>query len=75
MYNFQFIEMNQLYDEFDIARMPVIVYDGNNRQWKRRGVFGDHAVYYNNDGDEVTVYSGQVSGSSASTSAGTLHWY
>ena len=62
-------------NEFDISRIPVIVYDDSNRQWKRRGIFGDHAVYYNNDGDEVTIYSAQVSGSSASTSAGTLHWY
>lgn len=26
-------------------------------------------------GQEVTIYSGQVSGSSAQTSAGHFHWY
>lgn len=62
-------------DEYDISRIPTIVYDDNNQQWKRRGVFGDHAVYYNSNGDEVTIYSGQISGSGATTSAGNLHWY
>lgn len=61
--------------EFDLASMPMIVYDDSNRQWKRRGIFGDHAVYYNDDGGEVTIYSAQISGDSAGTSAGTLHWY
>lgn len=61
--------------EFNLSSIPVIVYDDSNRQWKRRGIYGDHAVYYNVDGGEVTIYSAQVSGSSANTSAGTLHWY
>ena len=80
--NFSFGQKSRNYDEngadgreFDVSHIPVIVYDDSNRQWKRRGAFGDHVVYYNNDGDEVTIYSGQVSGSSAITSAGTLHWY
>lgn len=60
--------------EFNLSSMPGIVYDSSNRQWKRRGIYGDHAVYYNNDGGEVTIYSAQVSSSSASTSAGTFHW-
>lgn len=62
-------------DEFSLSGIPFIVYDDSNRQWKRRGIYGDHAVYYNNDGEEVTIYSAQVSGNSATTSAGTLHWY
>lgn len=61
--------------EFDLSHIPFIVYDGSGRKWKRRGIFGDHAVYYNEDGDEVTIYSAQVSANSASTSAGRLHWY
>ncbi|XCP83864.1 hypothetical protein ABXS75_12375 [Roseburia hominis] len=61
--------------ESNLSLMPVIIYDDSNGQWKRRGIFGDHAVYYNNDGGEVTIYSAQVSGNSASTSAGTFHWY
>lgn len=61
--------------EFDLASVPMIVYDDSNRQWKRRSIFGDHAVYYNDDGGEVTIYSAEVSGNSANTSAGTLHWY
>lgn len=80
--NFSFGRKNQNYDvgetdrgEFDLASMPTIVYDDSNRQWKRRSIYGDHAVYYNNEGGEVTVYSAQVSGNSANTSAGTLHWY
>lgn len=61
--------------QFNLSSIPVIVYDDSNRQWKRRGIFGDHAVYYNSDGDEVTIYSTDVSGNSANTSAGNLHWY
>lgn len=61
--------------EFDLSRIPFIVYDDSGHRWKRRGIFGDHAVYYNEDGDEVTIYSAQVSANSASTSAGRLHWY
>ena len=61
--------------EFDLSGIPLIVYDDSGRKWKRRGIFGDHAVYYNENGDEVTIYSAQVSAKSASTSAGTLHWY
>ncbi len=33
--------------------MPAIVYDSSNRQWKRRGIYGDHAVYYNDSGNEL----------------------
>lgn len=62
-------------DAFSLEQLPFIVYDDNNDQWKRRGIYGDHAVYYNNSGDETIIYSAQVSGSSANTSAGTLHWY
>ena len=62
-------------EEFDFSDIPFIVYDDSGHQWKRRGIFGDHAVYYNANGDEVTIYSAQVSTNSASTSAGTLHWY
>lgn len=62
-------------NEFDLSRIPFIVYDDSNRRWMRRGIYGDHAVYYNDDGEEVSIYSAQVSSSSADTSAGTLHWY
>ncbi|MGN1129377.1 MAG: hypothetical protein ACI4T6_10555, partial [Candidatus Flemingiibacterium sp.] len=31
--------------EFDLSHIPFIVYDGSGRKWKRRGIFGDHAVY------------------------------
>ncbi len=62
-------------DGYDLSRMPTIVYDDSNRQWKKRDVFGDHIVYYNNDGGEVTIYSGQISGTTANTDAGTFHWY
>lgn len=61
--------------EFSLSSIPAIVYDDSNRQWMRRGIYGDHTVYYNSDGGEVTIYSAQASGSSANTSAGTLHWY
>lgn len=59
--------------EFDLSGIPFIVYDDSGRKWKRRGIFGDHAVYYNENGDEVTIYSAQVSANSASTSASRLH--
>lgn len=61
--------------EFNLSSIPVIVYDDSNRQWKRRGIYGDYAVYFNDNGEEVTIYSAQVSGNTANTSAGTLHWY
>ena len=60
---------------YDLSRMPSIVYDSGNNRWQRRGIYGDHAVYYNDDGNEVTIWNAEVSGSSANTSAGTLHWY
>lgn len=59
----------------ELSAMPFIVYDDSNGQWKRRGIFGDHAIYYNGRGNEVTIYAAQVSGNSANTSAGTFHWY
>lgn len=61
--------------EFGVASMPVIIYDSSNQQWKRRGIFGDHAVYYSDNGGEVTIYDAQVSTASATTSAGIFHWY
>lgn len=80
--NFSFGQKSQNYDErgtdgreFDISHIPVIVYDDGNRQWKRRDIYGDRAVYYNDNGEEVTIYSAQISGNTAHTSAGTLHWY
>ncbi len=60
--------------EFDIRRMPAIIYDDGNRAWKRRGLFGDHAEYCSDEGDAVIIYSGQISGSGVNTSAGTFHW-
>ena len=60
---------------YDLSRMPSIVYDSGNNRWQRRGIYGDHAVYYNDDGNEVTIWNAEVSGSSDNTSAGTLHWY
>ena len=62
-------------NEFDISRLPTIVYDDNNREWKKRGTYGDHAVYYSNDGAEVTIYNTQISGTTATTNVGNLHWY
>lgn len=55
--------------------MPSIVYDDSNRPWKRRGIFSGHAEYYNDDGDTVIIYHADISGNSANTSAGTVHWY
>jgi hypothetical protein len=58
-----------------VASLPFIVYDDNNNRWTRRGVFGDHAEYYNANGDTMTIYNADISGSSATTSAGNVHWY
>ena len=60
---------------FDLRLIPSIVYDDRGRTWKKRGLFGDHAVYYNDDVGEVTIYSAAISGTSAATDAGYLHWY
>lgn len=61
--------------EFDLSRLPTIIYDDSNHEWKKRGTYGDQAVYYNNDGAEVTIYNTQISGTTATTSAGNFHWY
>lgn len=61
--------------EFGISDIPEIVYDDNNCRWMRRGIYGDHAVYYNSQGGEVTIRNAQISGNSANTNVGTLHWY
>lgn len=62
-------------NEFDLSRLPAIVYDDSNHEWKKRGTYGDHVVYYNNDGVEVAIYNTQISGTTATTSAGNFHWY
>lgn len=60
---------------YDLSRIPSIVYDSGNNRWQRRGIYGDHAEYYNDNGNTVTIWNAEISGSSANTSAGTLHWY
>ena len=61
--------------EHDLSRMPNIIYDSSNNRWHKSWGSGDHVTYHNDQGQEVTIYSGQVSGSSAQTSAGHFHWY
>lgn len=61
--------------EHDLSRMPNIIYDSSNNRWQKSWGSGDHATYHNDQGQEVTIYSGQISGSSAQTSAGHFHWY
>ena len=61
--------------EHDLGRMPNIIYDSSNNPWHKSWGSPDHVTYHNDQGQEVTIYSGQVSGSSAQTSAGHFHWY
>lgn len=68
-------EQQETPGEFDITALPDIVYDSNNQQWQRYGVYGDHVLYRSADGQEVNVYNAQISGKSANTDKGSLHWY
>ena len=61
--------------EHDLGRIPNIIYDSSNNPWHKSWGSPDHVTYHNDQGQEVTIYSGQVSGSSAQTSAGHFHWY
>ncbi len=63
-------------NEFDLNRMPYIIYDSSNNEWRKQYSNGREVVYREKEsGNLVTIYSGQVSGSSAQTSAGHFHWY
>lgn len=59
----------------DLNRLPIFIFDDQHHTWKKRGVYGDHAIYDNDDGREVFIYHANISGTSANTSAGTFHWY
>lgn len=61
--------------EFDIGKMPNIIFDDANNRWQLQHRNGDHVVYHNDAGQTVTIYSGQLSRSGATTSAGNFHWF
>ena len=61
--------------DHDLSRMPNIIYDDSNNRWHLQHRNRDTAVYHNDEGQEVTIYHGQISGTSAQTSAGSFHWY
>lgn len=61
-------------DEFDLNRMPNIIYDDSNNRWQLQHRNYDTVVYHNDNGQEVTIYSGQVSEHGALTDAGSFHW-
>lgn len=62
--------------EFDLNRMPSIIYDSNNNEWRKQYSNGREVVYREKEsGRLVTIYSGQVSANFAQTSAGSFHWY
>lgn len=62
-------------ESHDLSRMPNTIYDSSNNRWHKNWGGRDHVTYHNDQGQEVIIYSGQVSGSSAQTSAGHFHWY
>ncbi|MDE5696138.1 MAG: hypothetical protein K2I96_01810 [Lachnospiraceae bacterium] len=62
-------------DEFDMNKLPNIIYDDANNRWQLQHRNGDSVVYHNDAGQMVTIYAGQISGSGAVTSAGNFHWY
>lgn len=62
-------------DEFDLNQLPNIIYDDTNNRWQLQQRNGDSVVYHNDSGQMVTIYSGQISGSGAVTSAGNFHWH
>lgn len=62
-------------NEFDIRKLPNIIYDESNNQWQLQQRNSDSVMYHNDAGQVVTIYSGQISGSGAVTSAGNFHWY
>ncbi len=47
--------------EHDLGRMPNIIYDSSNNPWHKSWGSPDHVTYHNDQGQEVTIYSGQVS--------------
>jgi hypothetical protein len=55
--------------------IPNIIYDEGNNRWQCQGVYGDHAVYYDDNGKQITIYHGAISGTQAVTNEGTFHWY
>lgn len=58
-----------------LSQMPEIVYDSGNVRWIRQGIYGDHSLYYNDNGDKINIYVSNVSGNSASTDKGQFYWY
>lgn len=62
-------------NEFDLSQMPNIIYDDGNNRWQLQHRNRDTVVYHNDEGREVMIYSGQISGTSAQTSEGHFHWY
>jgi len=62
-------------DEEKTVDMPNIVYDSANNRYRLVNRFSGHAVYQDDDGNTVTIYHADVTGSTATTSAGNFHWY
>lgn len=60
---------------FDVHDLPKIIYDESDNRWQMCGDNGHSVTYENDKGQQVTIYSGEVSGTNATTSAGNFHWY
>ena len=55
--------------------LPNIIYDSANNRYICRNRYSSHAVYEDDNGNTVTIYHSDVSGDTATTSAGNFHWY
>lgn len=61
--------------EDPLQALPAIIYDSENVQYMKQGYYGDHVEYAADGGRTLTIYHADISGSSAQTNAGTIHWY
>jgi hypothetical protein len=54
--------------------IPGVIFDQNNNRWQCQGVYGDHAVYYDDSGRQTIIYHGMISGTQAINNDGVFHW-
>ena len=57
------------------VHMPNIIYDSEQNSYRLVNRYSGQAVYQDDNGNTVTIYNEDVSGTNATTSAGNFHWY
>ena len=61
--------------EDPLEALPTIVYDNDGVQYFKQRISGDHVEYAADGGKTLTIYNTDISGNSAQTNAGNIHWY